>query len=139
MGPNLLNTGRGPSVVISSDDVTAVKAAIIAETASEHFTLDNSFDHEVTVSRRLSPVKVLLLAQTVPTDDSREILHFELEPANANIRVHVARVERMLVAGGQYNEDAILNTQQYRALETLLAAVKLRVEGSEQRASGAGK
>lgn len=122
--------GDDPSILIASHDITRVKAAIVEQAAKEHFNVDvdASAGAYVQVSRRLSFLKVLLLAENIAGKNDREILCFHIEPAGEGVRVSAYRIEQMELPGGGVNRDPLMDMDTYVMLKNLLENAKRRVE-----------
>ncbi len=123
-------SGDGPSVVIFSHDISRVKAAILAQTAIEHFKPDGDAGEHLWVARPLSALKVFASTETIRSKNDLEIEQFHIEATDAGIRVYVGRVEQLELPGGGYNQDPLMDKDQYMALKALLDAVKRQVEGT---------
>jgi hypothetical protein len=120
----------GPSVVVRTTDIGAVKAAIIEISKRGGFKLEgDSLGENVWVSRPLSALKVFLLTETIPTKNDREQERFHIEAVEGGVRVYVGRMEQMELPGGRINEDPLLDNGQFEALRALLNEIKKQVEG----------
>ena len=131
----------GPSVIIASHDISRVEAAILAQTSIEHFTVvDGDAGEHLSVSRPLSASNFdrpppLTRSELSECTNCCEVEEFHIEATDAGIRVYVGRIEQMEQPPrskgplfGSY-QCAIMNTDQYMALKTLLDTVKRQVEG----------
>jgi len=122
--------GPDAMVTIKAANIEKVKAAILTETAKDHFQPmpDQNSQDRVVVGRPLSAAKVFLTTESIRTSKDIEIDGFDLTQVDGGIRITAFRVEQMALPGGKYNEDPLMDQSQHDALQVLLERIKKNVE-----------
>lgn len=120
----------GPTVLISSHDLEAIKVAIVGYAAKDGFSVDAEMAKGLQLSRPMPALRKLAQAAIGGDKHGREFEDFLFEDSASGTRVYASRAEQVDVSKAGNDRDAAMNRSDFETLMKLLDSVKHTTEES---------
>jgi hypothetical protein len=121
----------GPTVLVSSHDLAAIKVAIVTHAAEDGFSVDAEMDKALQLSRPMPALRILAQAAMRGDKHGREFENFLFEDSAPGTRIYASRAEQVDVSKAGNDGDAAMNKRDFEALKELLDSVKRAIEKSK--------
>jgi hypothetical protein len=123
-------TDQMPRVTIATANPAKVRASLVSGMTARGYRLDYDSGNIVILSRPLPALQVVLLTESLPGRDDREVQTCIFHAMGRSVQIEVSSKKRMKLPGGAFNDDPFIDRKEFNELQGFLDSLKSKMESA---------